>query len=386
MVAFVVATTGGCKKEAPGIVPPDAYPDSSFSAVFEAFWSGMNTNYVFWSLDTTNWDRVYGTYAPKFARLSITVPADADTAFSYFREMTSGLIDGHYELSFSFPRLTDSTFSPSLMRKMRQAPLPFSFFAKTITQRYFSSYWWASKDFWNVAAGKTDTLNEGIVTGLIDQHILYMHLNCFYLSKLLNQPGYQLLDTPWNHFLGYLHDGTLNPKGLILDMRSNTGGLLADLNLVAGELIDTMLHFADTREKSGNGRLDYTPWAPAVVTPAGLAGFAAPIVVLTDQNTMSMAEMTTMAIRSLPGSYVIGDTTWGATGPLDTDIGLYGGGQFSFASFGYVYTSSAQYRYRDGKSYEGTGFPPDRYLPVAPDALATGRDLQLEAAIDYLEH
>src|SRR6202000_1814744 len=87
------------------------------------------------------------------------------------------------------------------------------------------------------------------------------------------------------------------------------------------------LHFADTREKSGNGRLDYTPWAPAAAMPQnGSFQFTRPIVVLTDQNSESMAEMTTMAIKSLPNSYIIGDTTWGANGPLRTDDGLYGGG------------------------------------------------------------
>jgi hypothetical protein len=387
VVAAIVLALCACKKDIPGIRPPDQYSDKSLSDVFAAFWSGMNTNYVFWSIDTTDWDRVYNVYTPKFARLDIGNTRDVDTAYAYFREMTGGLIDGHYQLSFFAAPLTDSVFVPSAARKERQAPLPFTFFSKTITQRYFSTYWWAIKDFENVTAGKTDTLSQGIVTGLIDQRILYLHVNCFYLSQLLNQNGYAILDTPWNHYLSLLHDTTSGLKGLIVDMRSNPGGLLDDMNLVVGQLIDSPLHFADTREKSGNGRLDYTPWAPAVATPQnGSFQFSRPIVVLTDQNTESMAEMTTMAIKSLPGSYIIGDTTWGANGPLNTNDGLYGGGQFSFANFGYVYTSSAEYRYIDGNIYEGKGFPPDQYLAVSPDAVSAGRDLQLESAIDYLEH
>ncbi|HET6252552.1 MAG TPA: S41 family peptidase [Puia sp.] len=374
----------GCRKGIQGTLPPDQYPASSFSAVFDAFWSGMNTNYVFWSIDTTNWDRVHDEYAPKFSRLDINNPVHVDSAFSYFRQITNGLIDGHYRLTFTLPQLADSFLQPSAVKRYRVPPLPFSFFSKTITQRYFSRYWWATTPFQSVVAGKPDTLSQGIVAGLIDPQIVYLHLDAFYLSDLLGHRGFEILDTPWNQFLSLLHGN--NVKGLILDLRSNPGGLLADLNLVAGQLIDSPLHFADTREKSGNGRLDYTPWAPAIATPQSAVSYSQPIVILTDQNSQSMAEMTTMALKCLPQTWIIRDTTWGATGPLNTDVGLYGGGQFSFAAFGYVYTSSAEYRYRDGKFYEGKGFPPDQYVPVQPAAISTGSDPQLEAAITYLNH
>ena len=84
------------------------------------------------------------------------------------------------------------------------------------------------------------------------------------------------------------------------------------------------------------------------------------------------------------GSIVIGDTTWGANGPLDTNLPLYGGGQYSFAGFGYVFTSSAEYMYKNGKIYEGKGFPPDRYIPVNLDSVSAGMDVQLDSAIHYL--
>ena len=56
-----------CKKEISAPNPPTSYTGSNFSDLFEAFWNGMNNNYVFWGIDTTNWDRVYNQYKPIFA-------------------------------------------------------------------------------------------------------------------------------------------------------------------------------------------------------------------------------------------------------------------------------------------------------------------------------
>jgi hypothetical protein len=43
-----------------------AYYGKSYTEVFEAFWNGMNTNYVFWDIETVNWDNMYKTYKTAF--------------------------------------------------------------------------------------------------------------------------------------------------------------------------------------------------------------------------------------------------------------------------------------------------------------------------------
>jgi C-terminal processing protease CtpA/Prc len=124
----------------------------------------------------------------------------------------------------------------------------------------------------------------------------------------------------------------------------------------------------------------------AIVTPAvGAKAYDRPIVVLTDRYTASMAEITAMAFRSLPGIKVtiVGDTTAGANGPLSPSVDLFNGGQFTFAGFGFVYTSSAAYRY-NGVSYEGQGYPPDVYIPFVY-APGFGTDRQLDEAIRLLK-
>lgn len=50
-----------------------------------------------------------------------------------------------------------------------------------------------------------------------------------------------------------------------------------------------------------------------------------------------------------------------------------------------IQTSSAKFKYIDGKIYEGKGFPPDYAISFNLSALQNGIDSQLEKAIDLLK-
>jgi hypothetical protein len=70
----------------------------TWASVFESYWTGMNNNYLFWSIDPTDWDKVYDDYQGKFAALDVTSEADFQTAYRYFQDITKDLVDGHYYL------------------------------------------------------------------------------------------------------------------------------------------------------------------------------------------------------------------------------------------------------------------------------------------------
>ncbi|HEY4789475.1 MAG TPA: S41 family peptidase, partial [Bacteroidales bacterium] len=146
------------------------------------------------------------------------------------------------------------------------------------------------------------------------------------------------------------------------------------------------LHFGYTRMKGGNGRLDYTPWINAFVYPEPDAkAIEVPIVILADLNSASLSEAVVMAIKALPNSTFVGETTWGATGPL-TDEEVYNDGQFKINDFLTVLTSSCSFKYVDGKIYEGIGFSPDISVPYNSSAISNGKDIQLEKAISILQN
>lgn len=152
-----------------------------------------------------------------------------------------------------------------------------------------------------------------------------------------------------------------------------------------GRLINKPLHFGFTRSKSGNGRLDYTPWIQAVISPQSInKSFNLPIVVLTDRYTASMAELVAMAVKAMPNGKIVGETTYGATGPI-TDFSVYNDGSFSVGNFLSVYTSSVEFKFVDGKMYEGKGFPPDIHVPFDSVNFLIGKDTQLESAVSLIK-
>src|SRR6202034_3630800 len=93
--AGVSLLLAGCRKTISSSPEAADYPGDNYPDIFQSFWNGMNTNYVFWGIDTTNWDNMYTVYKPLFDQLSIFDSQDESLAEQYFDQMTQGLIDSH---------------------------------------------------------------------------------------------------------------------------------------------------------------------------------------------------------------------------------------------------------------------------------------------------
>jgi carboxyl-terminal processing protease len=379
----------GCRKTISSTPVATSYPGDNYPDIFQSFWNGMNTNYVFWGIDTTNWDNMYTVYKPLFDQLTVFDSAHEARAEQYFQQMTQGLIDSHYTLQYM---LTGNSFNPATYRKLQQDPnfftdsaFPAAVLDSLIPAKYI--------DHSSLVMG-TDTVTLAgsstpftAVSGTIKGSILYLYFSSFALSQAGANTGPVL-----NYFFNTLHRNYANLKGIVIDLRGNGGGEIEDLDFLVGQMVTSQYTFGYTRYKNGVNRLDYSPWAPAVVKPwvQGSVNVTAPIVVLADHLSVSMAEITAMAIKTLPNGKFIGTRTWGANGPLTSSV-YFDGGQFTigsaaFGSGGYlfVYTSSSMFKYLNGDIYEGVGVPPDIYARETTAAYLSGDDLVLDAAIRYI--
>ena len=372
---------------------------SNYSQIFEDFWKDMNKTYVFWSIDPTNWDAVHDKYAPIFDSLNTNPGTTTDSVVAhYFKEMVDGLVDSHYNLSL----ITGYGISPSLDRKKKDPQFIGSIFKSNIYALYPDSInYYTTKVDSNYLKTKVvayDTATSfycisGILNGT---NTLYLGFSEFAIVNELKS------NSQVNKTLNYFKDQLNNPyiNGLIIDVRGNGGGDVNDLNYLIGSLISSPLKIGYTRSKNGSGRLDYTPWADAIVTPTTWgADFTKPIVVLADGLSASMSELTTMALKQLPNTTFVGDTTWGANGPL-TQNSDFNAGSFSFGNigtsistattfyYGSVYTSSTMFKYINGNIYEGKGFPPDYVVKVSSKDIYMPnnvlKDPQLEKAISLI--
>lgn len=149
-------------------------------------------------------------------------------------------------------------------------------------------------------------------------------------------------------------DGKL--KGLVLDLRSNPGGLLTAAVQVADDLLERG-GIVSTR-----GRISISD-ASFDATPGDLMR-GAPVIVLVDAGSASASEVLAGALRDNKRATVIGSRTFGK-GSVQTVLPLDNGDS--------VKLTTARYYTPSGKSIQATGIVPDvELLPEnAPTRLAS---------------
>lgn len=138
-------------------------------------------------------------------------------------------------------------------------------------------------------------------------------------------------------------------KGVVLDLRSNPGGLLTAAVQVADDLLDKG-NIVSTR-----GRISISD-ARFDATPGDLLK-GAPVVVLTDAGSASASEVLAGALRDNKRARVVGSRTFGK-GSVQTVLPLDNGDS--------VKLTTARYYTPSGKSIQATGIVPDVELKPAP--------------------
>ena len=140
-------------------------------------------------------------------------------------------------------------------------------------------------------------------------------------------------------------------RGLVIDVRSNPGGLLTTAVQVADELLEAGT-IVTTR-----GRLAISDTA-FTATPGDRLG-GAPIVVLVDAGSASAAEVLAGALRDNDRARVVGSRTFGK-GSVQTALPLDNGDT--------VKLTTARYYTPSGRSIQALGITPDLVLQPASDA------------------
>jgi len=353
---------------------------SSLIEVYDSFWWKMSTNYLFWDIDPTNWDKINNQYKPLFKDLNINNQFDVQKAITYFKEMTINLIDGHFILNMNLPNSRSISYQPNWERKQKNNTFHDIFYYQKIVTKYLDKPYYNSSDTNNIKNGTS----LKTITGFINNNILYLKTNRFSLLKSYSSNTDNEVQKSLKFFFNQLKRDNL--KGVVLDVRGTSGGDLGDLNFLMGNLINQPLHFGYTQYKNDIGKTDYTPWLKAYLNPqTNSTSITNPIIVLTDNYTASLSEFIALAVKSMPNGTIIGEKTWGATGVIAPEK-VYNSGQFSIGNFLNVKISSVKFKCLNEKIYEGTGVPPDILISFNLSELNNNRDLALEKAIETIKH
>lgn len=418
-IATLLALLTACRDEADDVLQPGVLPaGKSLTEQFDAIWHGINQNYVFWEADPTDWDAVYSKYRPRFVELDKddTVPtADLQKLYD---EICGSLIDHHMAVLLrnvkAVPEETEQLVlvQPGNMEVMKRED-----YQEYIPRKGFQVYRDKLKEAGRITndyefvSSPPNPDFDHMFTYVIDNDILYLRFSSFQIIDQImnaNNPDKPETRDALAVYCEYLDQLLFNQeiKGVIVDVRSNGGGYLWDMFTVLGPLLKEDIHVLDTKTKMGLGRLDYGEWIPwtAQVTTQRQIGKLLnyseqlpetdcignrQLVLLVDNWSVSMSEMTAVPVKNLPYATVIGQRTFGGLGPLTTDTHTSFSGQFGDMNLKntsyFVYTSTWLSRTPDGELLEGIGVTPD--IPVALDLERLTKqhiDTQLEYAIDFL--
>jgi len=305
-------------------------PANNPVALFEDLWNTFNTSYANFEERGIGWQEQYSIYRPQ-----VNASTTEDELHSIFVEMLGKLNDAH--VKFTAPN-----------RKVFQANI---YYETKLEDELFNLDLIKNSYLTNV----NEYQEGGLVTGWIGNtayaYFLYISDNFFYMDKIL--------------------DEFKDADGLIIDLRHNGGGDFTYAFSEIGRLTNEVLFTHRSKTINGPTNKDFSDWFEWNINPEGKY-FDKPLVLITDRYTVSAAERATMAFKTLPNLVHVGDTTNGAQ---STMIGRE-------LMNGWYYTICPQkIEWKDGKSYEGIGLPPDIYVKNTPSEMDGGQDKTLETAL-----
>jgi carboxyl-terminal processing protease len=331
---------------------------------FDVFWETAQAEYAFFDQRAVDWKALGETY-----RAQITEKTTDEELVAIIQALFRQLQDRHVTL-FTGQRMLNAQFPAVFDRWMASydGSVPLGKFQGDKIAENLTPSWNRYLD-----AGSVKRVSDMVTTGTAASgqvgYILISGESGYAAS------GEEDVDADVAGALAQwdkAFEGVAGKRGLILDMRINSGG-----NDEAGLGLAGLLTATDrpgftkcTRNSAG-----FTPTQHTTIK-ARREAFTGPVVILISDLNWSAGENFAMMARDFPNVVLVGDHT--ASVHSDTLVKfLPNGWRFSISNEAIVAP--------DGRLYESVGVPPDVLVPVDIDAIkADGVDPQMEKALHLL--
>ncbi|HBK28591.1 MAG TPA: peptidase S41 [Parabacteroides sp.] len=299
---------------------------------FEALWKILDENYCFFDYKAIDWDEVHSRYA-----VQIQDSMNQFELFDLMAKMLSELKDGHTNLysSFNVARYWDwyKDYPPNFYEELNDAYL--------------------GKDY-KIAGGME-------YKKIANDRIGYVRYSSF--SSTLGESN---LDYMFYHFK--------ECQALVIDIRNNGGGSLANSERFASRFIQEKTNVGYIMHKTGKGHNDFSEPYPIVLEPTERIRWLRPVVVLTNRHCYSAANDFVMKMRMFPHVTIMGDKTGGGSGfPFTSEL-----------PNGWSVRFSACPMLDNEKQLTEFGIEPDIPVSITESDLLGGKDTIIEEAILYL--
>jgi carboxyl-terminal processing protease len=316
-------------------------PSNTPETNFEIFWKDFDRYYAQFSLRRIDWDSVYTVYRPQ-----ITPTTSDRQLFNILSTIVYGINDMHVSL---------------------YTPLGDVYWKSMIPGSYPSRRIINACKYVQCGAPQNSLIEYRTCQ---NTDIGYMIIPTFSgqgEGLTIADPRYIVIDeilSQWKDM-----------KGIVIDVRWNSGGNSINAETVAGRFADQSRVYSYRRQKIGSGKEDVSSWKSSAIEPKGSYQFLKPVVVLTSRATSSSAEMFVMAMQVLPNVTIVGDTTGGGVGnPIFREL-----------PNGWTYRLSTEIEAdAQGRIIEGVGVFPDVPVLTTPADSANGIDRILEKGIDII--
>lgn len=307
-------------------------PEADKKAVFEAFWNGIDQKYSYFDLKNIDWQGVHDHYSPL-----ISNSMSDDAFFDTLSVLVDILQDGHSGLYSPF----NDHKNPGFFLRG-----PENFDERLLVDSY--AHGWG-----NV----TGTINH---SPLREGQVAYVYYSTF--TGDISEAD-----------LDYIIDKYKDTKGMIIDIRNNTGGSASNIFMLVRRFIQTETDLFNSRMKSGSGHDEFTGLTKTTIKPAEKT-YKGKVCVLTNRKVYSAASIFTLSMREVPGVTIVGDTTGGGLG---LPIG------FELPNEWQVHCAGSQTLSLAGENFE-LGVPCDVDVDMSEEDRKKGIDSILEKAIEII--
>lgn len=303
-------------------------------SVFDAYWHEIDRHYAFFDELDVNWKSVYNKYRPL-----INPQTTNAELHRYLEETTSLLMDAHTNL-----------FTP---------------FGTAGNVNYFNRF------KINLVGPDTSNFPNGLISTRIFDYQIIDQSNLGYI-RIKTFIGSTNEFNVFDDILTYLS----STNGIIIDVRSNGGGMNSNAAIIASRLIDQKRVAGRMRIRNGPNHTDFTDWSDISISPQNHHLLNnRPVAVLTNRRTFSASEKFVMYAEVCPNVTVIGDTTGGGSGtPIVREL----------PNGWIVRTSNTQTQNSQGREFQFTGLYPDIPIWISDEDSAKHIDTILNKAIELL--
>jgi carboxyl-terminal processing protease len=180
--------------------------------------------------------------------------------------------------------------------------------------------------------------------------------------------------TPVSRQFDEAMDRLRDTRGIALDLRGNPGGVLTMIMGLSGHFVDEAVDLGTITTRDSSLKLVANP---RTVGAAGqpVRPFAGPVAILVDEGSYSASEIFSGGMQAIGRARIFGARTAGGALPAVLER-LPGGDVLQYAIGDFVTAA--------GQRIEGHGVVPDEVVVPSRTDLLAGRDVTLEAALDWI--